>query len=153
MSALIELKKDLYLQCVKIVNDQIQRAQEGMKAAQEAANKEGKSSMGDKYETGRAMMHLEKDKQAMQLAEVSKMKKALDMMNPTTEQNIIAFGSVIKTSSANYFLAVSIGQLTVGDESYYAISPATPVGQLLLGLQKGDFFTFNGNEVEITATI
>jgi transcription elongation GreA/GreB family factor len=146
---LLEVKKALYLQCLSVVEEKVNRAQQGMKAAQEAANKEGKSSMGDKYETGRAMMHLEKDKRAMQLVEVAKMKKALDMLNYSKKLSTIEFGSLVLTSGANYFLSVSIGSLKVDEESYFAISPATPIGKLLLGLNKGDDFVFNGNKVVI----
>ena len=146
---LLKVKKALYSQCLSIVEEKVNRAQQGMKAAQEAANKEGKSSMGDKYETGRAMMHLEKDKRAMQLVEVAKMKKALDMLNYSKSLSIIEFGSLVLTSGANYFLSVSIGALKVEEENYFAISPATPIGKLLLGLNKGDSFVFNGSKVVI----
>jgi hypothetical protein len=39
-----------------------------MESAQQSANSEEKSSAGDKYETSRAMGHLEKDMHARQLA-------------------------------------------------------------------------------------
>ena len=136
MSTLLDIKKALYIQCCAIVNEKIEYAQQGMDAAQEAANKEGKSSMGDKYETGRAMMHLEKDKRAMQLVQVAKMKKALDLMKVNKELDEIQFGSLVKTRSANYFLAVSIGQLKVNEEHYLATSPLTTIAQLLRGLLK-----------------
>jgi len=145
MKSLLEIKNALYLKCNAIVDEKIQRAQSGMKAAQEAANKEGKSSMGDKYETGRAMMHLEKDKRAMQLVEVAKMKKALDMIVLSRVHEKIQFGSLVKTKTANYFLSVSIGALVIDETSYFAISPATPIGKLILNLKKGDTFVFNGN--------
>jgi len=149
MKSLLEIKKILYTDCVEVVTDKIERAQSGMKAAQDAANNEGKSSMGDKYETGRAMMHLEKDKRAMQLVEVAKMKKALDMILPTKELSSIELGGLIVTNSANYFLSVSLGLLTVEGTEYFAISPATPIGKLILGLTKGDTFTFNGKRIII----
>ncbi len=149
MRSLLEIKNVLYLQCLTIVEEKIARAQTGMKAAQEAANNEGKSSMGDKYETGRAMMHLEKDKRAMQLVEVAKMKKVLDLIFPGKELSTVALGSLVITNTANYFLSVSIGALKVDDTSYFAVSPATPIGKLILGLQKGDTFNFNGNTVLI----
>ena len=46
--------------------------------AQQAANEEGKSSAGDKYETGRAMMQIERDKAAQQLDEALKLKNIID---------------------------------------------------------------------------
>ena len=44
-----------------------------MANAQESANAEEKSSAGDKYETGRAMMQIERDKAAQQLNESMKL--------------------------------------------------------------------------------
>ncbi len=153
MKSLLEIKQALYAQCVVLIDEKIERARSGMKAAQEAANGESKCSAGDKYETGRAMMHIEKDKRAMQLVEVAKMKKALDMINPKQELSEIKLGSLVKTAQASYFLSVSIGALQVGDESYFAISPVTPIGKLVFGLKKGDNFSFNGNEMLITACV
>ncbi len=48
-----------------------------MDRAQEAANSEGKSPAGDKYETGRAMGQLQKEMHGRQLAEYAKEVKAL----------------------------------------------------------------------------
>src|ERR1700743_528815 len=55
-----------------LISQRIATAQEAMRQAQEAANSEEKSSAGDKYETGRAMGHLQKEMHARQLAESMK---------------------------------------------------------------------------------
>src|ERR1700761_8776247 len=60
-----------------LIGQRIATANESMTQAQEAANNEEKSSAGDKYETGRAMGHLQKDMHARQLAEALKEKAAL----------------------------------------------------------------------------
>src|ERR1700736_1647953 len=52
-----------------LIGERMAAAKEAMEQAQEAANSEEKSSAGDKYETGRAMGHLQKDMHARQLAE------------------------------------------------------------------------------------
>src|ERR1700761_8343646 len=57
---------------VDLIGQRVATAQEAMRQAQEAANSEEKSSAGDKYETGRAMGHLQKDMHARQLAESMK---------------------------------------------------------------------------------
>jgi hypothetical protein len=44
-----------------LITERIAMAKSPIVNAQEAANSDGKSSAGDKYETGRAMGHLEKD--------------------------------------------------------------------------------------------
>ena len=64
----LRYKKELHQYCVEIIQQRINAAVQAMQNAQEAANSEEKSSAGDKYETGRAMNHLEKDMHARQLA-------------------------------------------------------------------------------------
>ena len=85
----------------------------------------------------------------MQLVADAEMQKALDMIEPSRINSVIKLGSLVKTTAANYFLSVSIGSLSVDGTSYFAISPATPIGKLILDLHKGDSFTFNGNFISI----
>lgn len=60
-------KKEIYEQVLEIINERIFDSKFGMDAAQEAANNEGKSSAGDKYETGRAMGQIEVNRYGVQL--------------------------------------------------------------------------------------
>ena len=51
-------------------------------------------------------------------------------------------GSLIITDKANYFLAISAGEIKIENTTYYAISPSSPIGKLLLGKQTGDTVNF-----------
>ena len=55
---------------------------------------------------------------------------------------IAKLGSLIITNKANYFLAISAGEIRIDNKAYYAISPSSPIGQLLLGRQLGDTINF-----------
>lgn len=149
MNSFLELKIEVYKRCVDIVDEKILRVQEGISNAQEAANNEGKSSMGDKYETGRAMMHLEKDKMKMQLGEIAKMKRALGLIKIQNKSERTELGCLVLTSSGSYFLAISIGLLEIVGEQVFVISPMSPVGQLLLGKKVGDCFEFYSQKIEV----
>ena len=92
------------------------------KAAQQSANNETKSSAGDKYETGRAMMHLEKERLARQMIEVAKLRKPLEMINPEKIESTVALGSIVTTENRNYFLSVSLGEVELEEEKYFCIS-------------------------------
>lgn len=61
-----------------LIGQRIATANEAMTRAQEAANSEEKSSAGDKYETGRAMGHLQKDMHARAMAQSVKELAALN---------------------------------------------------------------------------
>lgn len=53
--------------CEDTITRRMAVARQAMDNAQASANSEEKSSAGDKYETGRAISHLEKDMYARQL--------------------------------------------------------------------------------------
>ena len=63
--------------------------------AQEAANDDTKSTAGDKHETGRAMMHLEREKGEMQLIEAEKLKSFLDRVDISKTYQTVQTGSLV----------------------------------------------------------
>ena len=141
---LMSLKEELYKQCLEYVQSRMDAAQQGIVEAQQASKDDTKSSAGDKYETGRAMMQQETDRNMAQLNEANKLKVALNAINPTAIHTTIDTGSVVKTNNGNFYLAISAGTLNVSGESYFAISPASPIGFKLKGLKVGDRFELNG---------
>ena len=116
-----------------------------MANAQESANAEEKSSAGDKYETGRAMMQIERDKAAQQLNESMKLKQVLDQINNTeVRQSSVSLGSVVITSSSpHFYVAISAGKIIIDEVEYIALAPQSPIGKALLGLKVNDTFTYN----------
>jgi transcription elongation GreA/GreB family factor len=143
------LKEQLWLQCKQIVEQRLATAQQAMDAAQESANQEEKSSAGDKYETGRAMAQLERDKAAMQVEENKKMLTVLNQIWQSTSTDRVTLGSVVVTDSNKFYVSISAGKLEIGGESYVAISTQSPIGQLLLYKRKGEFFSFNNQKQTI----
>lgn len=137
-----ELKQQLYRQCIDFVEERLSNMQNQIKAIQESLTSETKSSAGDKHETGRAMLQLEREKAGQQLAEVEKLKEALSKIDVTKSYEIIGLGSVVFTTKANYFLAISAGQLKVNSELFFAISPNTPIGLLMMGRMIDDKIAF-----------
>lgn len=116
---------------------------------QESLGSETKSSAGDKHETGRAMVQLEQEKLGKQLVELDKTKAILQKVDVAKNADKIVLGSLVKTSGADYFIAVSTGVYTNEGTSIFCISPGAPIAQLLLGKEKGDKIVFNGKEIEV----
>jgi transcription elongation GreA/GreB family factor len=131
------------------VQARIQAAQEAIQTAQRSANEETKSSAGDKYETGRAMAQLEIEKHSAQLAESLKLKHALDQISVDDESEIIRIGSAVMTNQENFYLAISAGQFSLEGKIYFTLSPASPLGQKLMGLKIHESFTYNKKVYEI----
>jgi transcription elongation GreA/GreB family factor len=114
-----------------------------MEAAQESANSESKSSAGDKYETGRAMAQLERDRHAQLLAEAKKLDQELTRLNVEKEYTTVQPGSLVTTNRGAFFISISAGKLTIDGIEYFAISPASPIGTVLAGRKTGESVTFN----------
>ena len=142
MKSNLELKQQLYKQCLDFVEERLSNVQNQIKEIQESLTSETKSSAGDKHETGRAMLQLEREKAGQQLAEVEKLKEALSKIDVEKTSEPIGLGSVVFTSKANYFIAISAGQLEVGSDKFFAISPNTPIGLLLMGRIVGNEVVF-----------
>jgi len=143
------LKEALFQQCVAHVNTRLQTIQTIISSHQKALSSETKSSAGDKHETGRAMLQLEMEKAGQQLSAVQQMQQTLAKINSSKQSTNIALGSVIKTSSAYYFLSISAGELTIKETVYFAISPSSPIGKLLMGKKVEDTFIWRGKEIKI----
>lgn len=149
----MELRKALFDLCCAYADARIRVAHEAMQQAQQAANTEEKSTAGDKYETGRAMAHLEKEKAAVQLFEANKLREALHKINPEMSTPKTALGSVIITDNGNYYLAISAGKLYIQDKQFLALSPASPLGTQLINRAVGDKVTFQGKTLSIISVL
>lgn len=144
-----DIKKALFEECCKAVAQKKAAAKRNMEELQEDANNETKSSAGDKYETGRAMMHLEKDKYAAQLTEALKWEKVLAGINLDTKPEKAGLGSLVFTNQGIYFLSIVWGKITIHAEDYFVISLASPIGMQLKGKKTGDQFVFKGRKFEV----
>ena len=143
------LREELLIECKKILQGRIDRIKRIMDEAQASSNEESKSSAGDKYETGRAMMQLEKDKAASQLSETLNLRKALDQINLNKPTSIIRLGSIVQTDYGYFFLAAALGNIDFKGNKYFAISPVSPVGEKLLNKKAGERITVKDRTFQI----
>lgn len=139
-----DLRKKLHDACVNYVRKSMDAAELGIKEAQKASNEDTKSSAGDKYETGRAMMQQETNRNLTQLNEANKLMVALNRISTNGIGIKAETGSVIVTNNGNFYLAISAGSLSVDGKTYFAVSPASPIGALLMGKTVGNSFNLNG---------
>jgi len=131
-------KQQIILACHQLINKRLDDIREALDASREAANSESKSSAGDKYETTRAMMHLEQDKLNQQLAETLRLKEVLFLAENALSTQKAGLGSLIQTKSETYFIGAGLGKIIVAGQVVFAVSPASPVGQLLMGKMAND---------------
>lgn len=146
----MSIKLELYDFCLEFVDNRFQIIQNTIKEIQESLLSETKSSAGDKHETGRAMLQLEREKSGNQLAEIQKLKTILNKVNSEAKHQKIALGSVVYTTQSNYFIAISAGEIVSDSKRFYAISQATPIAKLLISKTVGDEVLFRNTTIRIT---
>jgi transcription elongation GreA/GreB family factor len=143
------LKAALYDYCLEYVGSRLNLIHSAIRSARESANDDNKSSAGDKHETGRSMAQLEQEKLSVQLQEAEKLKQALEYIKRGKISSVISMGSLVFTDKGNYFIAISAGKVLIGDENYFLVSPASPVGSALMQGKTGQAFIFNGQTYRI----
>ena len=105
------IKKNLIQLCQDSLDVRFNSITTIIKDLKQSLQSETKSSAGDKHETGRAMVQLEREKAGKQLAEIQKTQLVLSKINSDQNTSSIGLGSVVRTTNANYFIAISAGAL------------------------------------------
>ena len=144
-----QIKNQLYQQCLTFIEQRIQTADTALQQAREASNDDTKSSAGDKYETSREMMQQDIDRNKRLLIDAQDNLRVLQSIDAAQKSANVTHGSYVVTSQGSFYISVSAGQLHVGDKTIFAVSPASPIGKLLLEKKKGDGFDFNGKKYSI----
>lgn len=144
------VKEQLYEECKKFLYGRLNTVIERISNIQESLQSETKSSAGDKHETGRAMLQLEREKAGNQLADIEKQQELFSRVTIDASSEVARLGSLITTDNGTYFLAISVGAIIINTNTYYAISPSSPIGKILLGKKENDVLTFNNKTMVIT---
>ena len=146
----IRLKQKLFDLCCESVEQRISTIESSLLEVRESRNNETKSSAGDKYETGRAMLQIEEDNYKKQLHQAFLLRNQLRQIDPTKQKKKAEPGSLVLTNQGMYFISAGLGKVTLADQTFLCISPASPMGQKLIGREKGFQFKFNGTAIRVT---
>lgn len=145
----MNIKEALFDSCEKYLSERMKRISAALKDLEEDLENETKSSAGDKYETGREMINLEWNKLSSQLQQFRRLNETLEMAKGRKQIGEAQLGSLIRTSIANYFIAIPAGQVEIKEEIYFCIGANSPIAQAFLGKQAGKTLDFNGKKMEI----
>ncbi|MGB3773906.1 MAG: GreA/GreB family elongation factor [Leeuwenhoekiella sp.] len=143
-------KRKVILQLNLLLEKKTKAANEQIISLKESRDSDGKSSAGDKYETGVEMIQQEIDQAQRQIDQYKRQQNELLRAQSQNSSTIISFGNLVTTTKGNYFLAIGIGEIQVEDHKCYCISTESPLGSALLGKKLGDQVTFNGNVHKIS---
>lgn len=136
--------------CFSILDQKMQDVKVAIHDSNSSLQEDTKSSAGDKYETSREMIQQDLNRYEQQLHVLKQDIELLERIRIQKTENVkVGLGSLVKTDKAVYFLATSVGLITIDNQKIFCVSLASPIGKVLLGLAIGDTFEFNGAKQEI----
>ncbi len=145
----MSLKEQLFLVCRDFISKKRLVIENVISEIETSLQSETKSSAGDKHETGRAMLQLEREKAGNQLAEIDKQEEHLSKIDISKANTTVSLGSVVFTTEASYFLAIGVGEIIVDNRKFYAVSTKAPISQALLGKRVDDNIVFRNRKFKI----
>jgi LPS O-antigen subunit length determinant protein (WzzB/FepE family) len=146
------IKQQLLEKCIQWAEARITIGQESLDQLNVSLEMETKSSMGDKYETSREMIQMEKNKLMNQIDQASQIRNALKQINPLQQNNKVETGSLVYTSNGNFYISAGIGTLLLDEpkpREYFAISLLSPMGQALKDGKTGESRQFQNKQIRI----
>lgn len=145
-----QLKASLHEQCSQVVEKRHLRVKKIIADIAESLLGESKSSAGDKHETGRAMLQIERENAGKQLFEIENLRSLIRKIDIKTTSDYARLGSLVYTNHGTFFISISIGTVAVGNNNYICVALHSPIGNFLAGKKKTDTFNFNNLEYSIS---
>ncbi|HMT27732.1 MAG TPA: 3-oxoacyl-ACP synthase [Bacteroidia bacterium] len=143
------IKIKLHQHIVGMLHSKIADAKQSIDSAKESRNNDTKSSAGDKYETGRAMMQIEIDKSEVQLSNATNQLNDILKFDNEKKFQKIEPGCLVITNLETYYISIGLGKIIVDGKIFYAISLNSPIGLLLKDKTRGEKISFQGRNLEI----
>lgn len=143
------LKEKAHARCLELCNERIVLAESEMDALSTALREETKSSAGDKYETSRSMINLEKEKIQENLLMLVNMRQSISQIDPKRSTENVKVGSLVTTGAGTFFISTSLGKIEIEEQSIFAISAISPIAQAMLDKKVGGSIEFNGKKDSI----
>jgi hypothetical protein len=109
----------------------------------ESASNESKSTAGDKHETALAMLQIEKENTSKQLETLLSQKLLLEKIIPVIQSKQVAKGALVKTNKGYFYVSIALGKIIVEGIPVIALSPQSPLGSKLIGLNANGTTTVN----------
>lgn len=136
------MNKENILQILKDKISEKIKTFENLIAETRASSNDTKSSMGDKYETGREMLQQEINNIQRQLNETLNQQNFLKKLNTevcTKVQN----GALVKTDKGFFYISVSSGEIVFEGKKIMTISSESPLSKAMFGKKIAEMFIIN----------
>lgn len=147
----MNVKNDLLQACMLYANKRIANYKNEIDTIKDAIENNDKSGEDDDSGNGKLFNDLEKN--SKYLVDAQKMMESLKAINPKMISDKVTLGSLVKTTTNNFYISVSAGKIDIDGMSVFAISLDAPIGMLLKNKVQGDRVEFNGNAFTISEII
>ncbi len=148
-----EIKQSLEVFCRNFVSERLHYIEEEIAQLREALAGETKSSAGDEYETGRAMLQLDLEKLGARQEHIRAMGQILKRIPKEGGKGQIVLGSLVRTSVGGFYLSISAGSYTSCGTVIQCVSMETPIVRALLGKTIGDTVNVNGRDITVLEVV
>ncbi|MCB2376864.1 hypothetical protein LGH70_04685 [Hymenobacter sp. BT635] len=143
------LKQQLLSECRRVQQQKADNARKAMLEVQESAQ-ESQGTPEDTFESFREACQLQRDLYARQLDEaltgLQALQRVPEARSPKDQPGV---GTVVVTDTQRFYIAVSLGEIKVEGEPYFAISAFSPLYQAMAQSRVGDTFSFRGKPYRI----
>jgi hypothetical protein len=147
----IAFKIKLKEYCIKVLEDRLRTVELLIVRAQQSANEEGKSSAGDKYETSRAMGHLEKEMYQQQAANIRAELLLAGSVEADRHFTTVVKGSLVVVGEDLFiYVCVGIGKKKIDALNILFVSQDAPIFKLLQNKKPLDSFMLNRQSLFIS---
>ena len=147
-------KQELWAIIEMELKKQISEITSNLNTIEQSKTQETKSSAGDKFETGRAMMQIEEDKLLGQLKRKKEdLLKLKVLQSASTNSDFIREGSLVRCGKHWFLIGLSLGKLKLDDKIVFGISTQAPLALKLLGKKLGEELQLNDRTLVIEAVI
>ncbi|MEO6537845.1 MAG: hypothetical protein ABIT07_10870 [Ferruginibacter sp.] len=145
----MNFKNEVYSSFIVMLTNKINLLQQTLFDLNESAKNETKSTAGDKHETALAMLQIEQENVRRQIKQTQEQKVIFEKIDPSLQSPQVRIGSLVETDKDYFFVAAGIGKIILNDKTIIALSPQSPLGTKLMGLQKNDRIQMKAVEYEI----
>lgn len=115
---------------------------ENLIAETRASNNDTKSSMGDKYETGREMLQQQINNLQRQLNETLNQQAVLQKITAEPSEKV-QNGALVKTNKGMFYVSASMGEFILDNQKVMAVSAESPLVKAMFGKKIAETFTVN----------
>lgn len=142
-------KKVLVDTAISTLEGKIKEFKDEILDLQDAMNADGKSTVGDKHETNRAIIQNEIEQLGKSLASHEQHLIMFSAIDFDHTHDYVESGTFVITNKFHLFMGVSLGKIEVEGDDVQFVSMESPIAQALLKKKAGDKVEFHGETLEI----